>query len=387
MPEFSPRCLRSKNASLVSLALVAMLVGCDGQVSRVEEGQQPELVEVARGDVVRRLRATGKARPVRSVGLRSRLGGIARTISVEAGDFVEAGQVVAVLDVDPAEHIRYLTTRVAVMQDSLQVRLGREEVRLNQLYVSEGHVSERELQVSRAELEVAEARLDLDRRQLQLIEKEGGGAALVAGGEVSLRAPVAGAVLARRLEEGEIVRSAMTTPGVGRDLFEIGDFSAVVIHAKVDQMDVNLVRVGAPVLVGVEALSAARAEGTVAHVAPAPAADARDRVEYDVRVRMTSTIPGLRAGMTCRVDLVLDERRGVLTLPVESVRRRSDGTWETLVPEGSKYRSVAVELGLRDERRVEVISGLSEGQNVRRHPVQDAGPALPDPGLLGRMGG
>jgi multidrug efflux pump subunit AcrA (membrane-fusion protein) len=78
-------------------------------------------------------------------------------------------------------------------------------------------------------------------------------------------------------------------------------------------------------------------------------------------------VPGeLRAGMTANVNFILMEKKGVLTLPNFVVKGKSNATVELKVPGADKKnpetRSVA--LGLADDAKVEVLSGLEEGDKV-----------------------
>ncbi len=362
-----------------------MTPGC-GAPSRLAE-DQPALVVVQRVDIVRRLRESGSIAPRSSVVVRSRLGGTVTTLGSAEGDFVQEGSVLATLDVESDEHIRYLGTRVAVLQDSISLALAVEERDRRAKLVNEGRAAADELDLVAAELEVAQATLELRRTQLRTMEEEGGGAARVRVGVADILAPVSGTVLRRSLEIGEVVRPALGTPGTGKELFSIGDLGALVVRCRVDQADVKYVERGAPVQVSVEALPDLRFQGTVEHVAviAIQRPEGSDRVEFEVTIALGDLPDHVRPGMTCRIDLVLGEALGVPALPVESVRPSDAGGWEVLLP--ALEPPIDVELGLRDENWVEIRSGLIEGDEVLRYPGAELGsPDLPDPALLGRIG-
>ena len=367
------------------LGVQAVVAGC-GAPSRQTENQ-PAVVTVQKIDIVRRLRESGSIAPRSSVVVRSRLGGTVAALAVAEGDLVEKGSVLATLNVEPNEHLRYLSTRVAVLQDSISFALALEERDRRKQLVREGRAAADELDLVAAELDVAQATLELRRTQLRTMEEEGGGAARVRVGAADILAPVSGTVLRRSLEIGEVVRSAFGTPGTSKELFTIGDLGGLVVHCRVDQADVKYVEPGAPVQVAVEALPDACFQGAVERVAVAAIQrpEGNDRVEFEVTIALEASAKRLKPGMTCRIDLVLDEALRVLALPVESVRSSESGGWEVLnrVAESP----IAVELGLRDENWVEIKSGLDEGDEVLRYPRAELGPPdLPDPALLGRIG-
>ena len=81
-----------------------------------------------------------------------------------------------------------------------------------------------------------------------------------------------------------------------------------------------------------------------------------------MRVALENT-PGLRAGMMGRLSLQTDSAKGVLKIPRSCVVSREDKDYVFVVRSGRAQR-VSVELGLADEREVEVRSGLKRGESV-----------------------
>ncbi len=363
-----------------------VLAGACGP-SEVSKGRRVELVELESVDIVRRLRETGTVAARALVPVRAPLGGTVIALAAREGERVAAGEVLATVELEPAERIRYLGTRVTVLQDSLALAGAVEEQTRKTRLAGEGRVSEMELELAAAEVEVLRAKLELGRVQLRAIEGQSGGARRVREGRADLLAPIDGTVLRRSVEVGEVVAPKAGVVGAGRELFLIGDIDPLEVHCRVDQADVRHVRLGAAVRVRVDALPEAPLSGVVGHLSPA-AVDARDggeRVEFEARIDLVDPPAEVRPGMTCRIDLVLAEAHGVPGLPVESVRAVASGGWEVVLPESGG--TVAVELGLRDEHRVEIKSGLSVGDRVVRYPVGSArGPDLPDSALLGRVG-
>ena len=370
------------------MTLPLMLVlsgGCLGNSPPPEE-EGLELVRVERTDIVRRLRETGSVHPRRSVSLCSRLGGTVLELGGEPGTAVRVGDVLATLEIEPAEHIRYLGTRVTVMQDSIRLAELGEALARKRRDAAKGRASSKEVELAAAELEVQSAKLELSRTQRRVIEKEGGGAERIRQGQADLRAPIDGVVLRRSIEVGEVVRPALSTAGAARELFLLGDLGELIVRSRVDQDDVNQVAPAAAVQVVFDALPGQPFEGLVEFISPAslPTSVAEDRVEYEVRILLIEPGPEIRSGMTCRIDLVLNEAEHVPALPVESLRRRPTGGWEVLLPDGRT--TVPVEIGLRNEHWVEIRGGLEVGAEVVRHPVTVGTMDLPDPSLLGRIG-
>ena len=70
--------------------------------------------------------------------------------------------------------------------------------------------------------------------------------------------------------------------------------------------------------------------------------------------------------MTATVEIISDERKGVLLAPAESIVRKQGGiTVATVLAEGQAPQELPVEVGISDGSETEIISGLSEGQTVQ----------------------
>lgn len=172
--------------------------------------------------------------------------------------------------------------------------------------------------------------------------------------DTEVRSPQDGVVLTRNVEMGELVSP-------NQPLFKLGDTSQLVIEVSVDEADIGRVRDGA----GPEASRAAVSlyafpkdvfAGRVYEVLP----DAdRARKSYVAKVRLDAPPVGLRSGMTAEVNIIIDEKDGVLLGPTEALV--GDFVW---VERGGKAAKVAVETGIRDLLRFEIARGLDEGDHV-----------------------
>jgi macrolide-specific efflux system membrane fusion protein len=167
-------------------------------------------------------------------------------------------------------------------------------------------------------------------------------------------APVDGQVIERGFVEGQTIQS-------GKALFVMAD--RLVVRARVDESDIAKISVGQSAQVSADAFPDKPFKGIVKLI------DYQSKVvanvsAYTVELEPDGADPGLRSGMTAKVDFVSDERRDVLMLPVAAVGD-SKGTKADLrvrTPSGEKL--VSASLGLSDGSNIEVSSGLSAGDEV-----------------------
>lgn len=191
-------------------------------------------------------------------------------------------------------------------------------------------------------------------------------------GTVRVEAPVAGQVLARRVDPGDSINAFVDAQG----LFEIADVSKLELRVEIEDHDTPRVAVGTPVrLVPIDGGDAV-ARGVIARMAPrverrgVTAEDVRVRADGRVRVAWVSLNAGdaakLTVGEQFEVVVELPDRTAAARVPRDAVAVR-DGRTVLDVGWGPLTREVRVTLGAVDDTFAEVY-GVNVGQRVRRYP-------------------
>lgn len=176
-------------------------------------------------------------------------------------------------------------------------------------------------------------------------------------GTLEVRAPMDGVVadLAPDKQPGATVRPGEWFGSV----FNTADMQ---MWAQVDDVDVLLVKQGAPVRVTVDALPGKALEGSVMNVSPM-GVDQNGITRFSVNIQVKGT-PELRPGMQAKAYIDAGSARNVLLVPLEAIFEEDGQTKvEVLQPDGTP-KVVAVQLGLMNDKVAEVKSGLEEGQLV-----------------------
>lgn len=199
-----------------------------------------------------------------------------------------------------------------------------------------------ELAIAESQVESAQVAVDQAKRRLEAL---------------TLRAPFAGVVESLRADLGQLVTAA--TP-----IVTLADHSAFHVVVSVDELDISKLRVGQEASISLEALPGSAVKGTVEEIDIA-GSQATAVVTYDVTVAIEPTEAPLRVGMSATVTVVTEEKDNVLLLPNRMIQfDQQTGAKYVQVLRNGELTAVQITTGLRDDQHSEIVSGLSEGDQV-----------------------
>jgi HlyD family secretion protein len=171
------------------------------------------------------------------------------------------------------------------------------------------------------------------------------------------------------LEAGRVVRER-------EELIHLPTANAKLVNIKVHESSLKKVRVGQLVRITINALPGREYLGTVARIAPLPDAQSfwrgnPDLKVYNTEIHLDGELEGVRTGMTCKAQVIIDQLEDVISIPVQSVVKI--GSQPTVyVKRGSRAVPVPVEVGLDNKDRVHIVSGIKAGDRVLTNPpLQD----------------
>lgn len=376
-------------SAVVACAALALWLAAERIV-----GDRVPVVRPTRGPIVHSIVTTGRVRPLR-VRLAPVVSGAVRAIHVQEGERVVAGQVL--LELDDEEAAAALANARAVLAQATASRrklrtLSRAEAeeavaqareRLdeavrnyeqNQALFASGAVT-RET-VAQAETNVALAKSVLRTAELQLRDVERGGATALSSeaalaqaranvalaearlGYTVLRAPVDGTVISRDVEVGD----TLTANTEALALAASGTTELVV---ELDERNLSLVSLGQSALASPEAFPDERVPAAVSFIAPV--VDSR-RGTVELRLTVADAPDYFRPDMTVSVDILVAEKQDALLVPLGAVEFTDPDRARVLVVERGRAVPRAVELGIRDSERAEVVAGLDGTELVILRP-------------------
>lgn len=278
-------------------------------------------------------------------------GGMVDRVVADAGQWVGAGQTLAVIERSvQTEEARQLAASVDVAR--ADAALAQSELNRSQQLVSRGFVSKADIERLTATRDSAAARVRV--AQANLAESR---ARL---GRLDVRSPTAGLVLQRMVEPGQIVSS-----GSGA-LFRVADRGEMELRAHLTQNDLNHVRVGAPATVTPVGSSQSFA-GTVWQVAPI--VDPQTR-QGDVRISVAFN-PALRPGGFASADINTGKVDAPM-LPESAVQSDDKGNFVYIVNNDNKVERRNIKVGEVSDSGVAIVAGLEGNERV----VETAGAFL-----------
>jgi macrolide-specific efflux system membrane fusion protein len=334
----------------------------------------PASAAVELADVTQIVRVAGVLRPRVRVDVGAQVSGQIEQVGVELGDRVRRGQLLlridakaAVNDVSKAEAelSRQLAanarTRVELRAERVELRRQRALQRAGAASRAEFEAASRRVAVAQADARagdavVAQLRAELRNRQLAL-------------GHTRVLAPIDGVVVQRPAEAGQTVNAVQQTPL----LMVLAQLGTMTVRAKVPEADIDRVRVGQPAAFVTLAAGVRRYRGTLRAIEPEPEAVLGAKF-YNALFDVDNADEALRSEMTVQVDIVSGHVAAVPTIPLVALGDRADDGRYTVWQLGADGAPQArrVEVGLYDDARAQVVSGLERGARVLLQPPAGA---------------
>jgi len=296
---------RAKALALgVLLAGSGALAACGGSPEAAAD-TAPETAAVERRDLDVAVEAAGVVEPIRVVEVKSKASGEILALHVETGDMVARGALLA--EIDPRDVSNALAqaeadlsvARVSIATTSAERRRMQELREAQVATQQEFEAAVQQAANAQAQLVRAETNLELARQR---------------SGDVTIRAPIAGTVIERTSETGQIIASATSNVSGGTTLLKMADLSEVQVRAKVDETDLGQVKPGQTARVSVESYPGRTFTGTVLKVEPQAVVE-QNVTLFPVLVRLDNREGLLRPGMNADVQVQVVRRPGAVVVP------------------------------------------------------------------------
>jgi len=321
---------------IVIVAIVAL--GAITLVSRFffSDKEEPYLhessVAVERGDIIIIVSATGFLSSQASEEVKFSKHGRIREIVVQEGDYVKEGQILATLE-DDQERLTLLQAENAVKEAESELQSARLGSPKNVIESKERQLQETNLQ------------LELKRKDLE---------------DTVLKAPFSGRVSKIHVERGEIISGEAVS--ASQEILRLIDTSRLFAEITVDEVDIAQLKVGQRAEVTIDAYADEIFSGKVVYIAP-ETTTSQGLVVVEVKIELEKADPRLKPGFTASADVIVEEARNVVFLPIEAVNETERGSFVMVSEEGSPTRR-EVTLGISDGTNVEIKRGLEEGDAV-----------------------
>jgi HlyD family secretion protein len=356
-----------------TLLLLVVLAAAAVAVYALARGQggdsEQKLVTVEKGSITEKALAVGQIQPRQKFSIKSKISGIVKRCLVNVGDRVKPGDPLFEIAPDPTPQE---LTDVDRQLDSAKASYDRAkaEFERSQELSRQGVVPKSDLDVKREAFELAKVAVAKAEQGRDLTRK-GRIQTDTVSMESIIRSPAAGTILTRTVNPGDPV-VPLTSYQPGTELAAIADMGDLIFKGTVDEIDVGKLKMDLPARIKVGALPSDVVTGRVARIAPqAQQKDGATLFDVEIELDPAGNVT-LRAGYSANADLIIREKKDVLTIP-ERVVIFEDGGKKTFVElpaakPKDPAKKTAVKLGISDGLNVEVAEGLSLGAKVLERP-------------------
>ena len=317
------------------------------------------------GDVSKTTIITGKIEPRDEVSVKPQISGIITNLYKEAGDRVEAGEVIAKVKVIPdmgqlsSAEARVRLAGINVKQ--AKVNFKRDESLYNQKLNSAEEYDKTRQALQQAEEEVVAANDALE------VVRDGVSKSNASASSTLIRSTISGIILDIPVKVGNTVVLSNTFND-GTTIATVADMKDLIFRGNIDETEVGSLYQNMPMKITIGALQDLNFDATLEYISP-KAVENNGANQFEVKAAVKA-VEGdkIRSGYSANAEIVLAKAEKVLTVPESAIEFSGDSTFVYIVKgegEIKSYEKRAVTTGLSDGVKIEIKKGLTAKEKVR----------------------
>ncbi|MDE3741448.1 efflux RND transporter periplasmic adaptor subunit [Maribacter polysaccharolyticus] len=311
--------------------------------------------------------ATGKVVPEDEIEIKPQISGIIEKIYMEEGAKVKSGDLIATIKVVPNEQslnqARGRVRNAELSLNNVTIEYNRNKALFEKGVISSQDFNTLQLQYDQAKQELSNAQADY-----QIIQRGSAGGSTTAN--TNIRATVEGTILEIPVEEGDqVIQSNNFNDGT--TIATIADLSKMIFEGKVDEGEVGKLQVGTPLKISLGAVEGTELDAKLRFIAPKGIEETgavQFKIEGDVEIKEDVFI---RAGYSANASMVLEKKDSVLVIPEALLQfdKKTDKPYVEVAVgnvDDQKFERKDIEIGISDGVNVEIISGISEDDQIKQ---------------------
>jgi RND family efflux transporter MFP subunit len=367
--------------AILIVAAYAMFAGLRKKPVVAVAPRAAAVVSVGRGALASSLTIAGQFEAYQQVDLHAKVAGYIRWIKVDIGDRVRQGEVLAALEVPELQDqlqgaqasVRHSQSEIVQAQSevaSAQATYAALHVEYTRLAEASrqrpGLIAEQELDDARAKdqqaaakVGVAKASLDAVQQQLGVSQAEGHRVQALTNYE-QIVSPFNGVVTMRYADTGSLIQAGTSSNTQSMPVVQVAESDLLRLRMPVPENDVPYIQQGGEVAIKVNATGRVFT-GKIVRFARALDTTTRTMLtEVDVPNADLTLSPGMYAETTIQ----LQQKNDALTLPAQAVVQNGEQSYVLALDATNHVEKRNVTLGIQTANRVEIASGLREGDRV-----------------------
>ena len=349
---------------VIVIALVSSLVGV-GYIL-ISKSMKPTVIYESESpfytDIVKKTVATGSITARKEISLKSQVSGVVERIYVEAGAHVKENDIIAKIKIIPDVVMlnnAEMRLKTAIINfKNAQTEIDRQKKLYDERVISDVDFNQYKLeyQLRNQEVEAAQSNLDL--------VKEGASKNSDAVSNL-VRSTASGMVLDVPVKEGSFVIESNTF-NEGTTIAIVADMTDIIFQGKVDESEVGKIREGMKLDLKIGALQDEDIKAKLEYISP-KGIEKDGAIQFEIKAAITlKEGVFLRSGYSANADIVLEKRDSVLAVKESNVIFENDTPYVEMEKGIQQFEKTPIVLGLSDGINVEVLSGLTAEQKMKK---------------------
>lgn len=322
---------------------------------------EPKQMDIRKTTVV-----TGKIEPRNEVNVKPQISGIITEILKEAGQKVEAGEVIAKVKVIP-DMSSLSAAQARVRLAGINERQSRTDFEREKALFDKGLVSADEYDKIAQALRQAREESAAAQDNLEVV-RDGVSKTNASASSTLIRSTVTGLILDIPVKVGNSVILANTFND-GTTIATVANMNDLIFRGNIDETEVGRLTTGMTMKITIGALQDLKFDARLEYISP-KATDQNGANQFEIKaaVNLPTSSEQIRSGYSANAEIVLAEARGVLSVPESAIEFSGNDTFVYVVKGSGKektYERRKVTTGLSDGINIEIRSGLKKGETVR----------------------
>jgi len=391
-------------AIIVAIILVLIALSESGVINKRNKGKLVDTELIERATIIETVAATGKIQPEVEVSISSEVSGEIIELPIKEGQDVKKGDLLVRINPDLVQsalnqvQASLQNARSGLAQAEASLKVAKLNFDRNKPLFEKGVISKADYDRVQSDYEVAQAT-----KQSAYYNVESVAAQVKQArdnlGRTSIFSPRDGTISKLSVELGE--RVVGTAQQAGTEIVRVANLTNMEVEVDVNENDIVKIEVGDSTIVEVDAYLKKEFKGIVTEIAnSAETALTADQVtNFKVKVRIleksykdllkdkSATYSPFRPGMTATVDVITKKRENSIVAPISAIVIKSDTTSTAkkgkskknskldekkfecvFIKNGNKAKLKVVTTGIQDDSKIEILSGLGEGDEIITGP-------------------
>ena len=367
-------------ALLVALVFIGMFVFLwmkSQPKPDVYEEFTPEVMDLKKTTVV-----TGKIEPRNEVNVKPQISGIIAEIMKEAGDHVQAGEVIARVKVIP-DMQQLSSAQARVRLATVNAQQAKTDLDREQVLFDKGLVSADEYDKIRQAYRQAREEVTAATDQLQVV-RDGVSKSNASASSTLIRSTITGLILDIPVKVGNSVILSNTFND-GTTIATVANMGDLIFRGNIDETEVGSLVAGMPMQITIGAMQDLTFDATLEYISP-KAVESNGANQFELKAAVLQrqinkqakapqrvgekgiSVAQIRSGYSANANIVLAEVKQALTIPESAIEFSEGNTFVYVIKgEGDKkeYERRSVKTGLSDGIRIEILSGITKKDLIR----------------------